>query len=368
MSQRTTKASKTPRDPVLNPNHIRITLEEVYNHENQLQRTDLKNRINRALMDANPGAYAPLVSKVDSLKSQAMSPAALKELVSDLAASKRDLTRENNKKEDKNQARIAELDLRVTKLETQRNNETTLATQIKEAEKQVAAKLREDNKIARDKYADLCKAHKESENRKEKMETDGINSLLQMTGDLVKDSIKFIKIHNLYTMVVNDVLNEFTRRFNEHVDEVDNILKSFPLGKFLLSFSRRDKLVETDYLATYINEIVTLGDCSINAIYKERLREIFVNFMLYAVDCMLVLCNNETTRLTFGDMLCYFNTVYFHQYGKDQSLVDLLAQYRVKLNEVIHKKKDGEESGDENVESQPEESQPASQEVAQPVA
>lgn len=358
MAEKKTRTVKVSKEAFLNPNSIRLTLEEVYNDERHKQKLDLKNRINRALVDSNPAGYSPLTSKVDELKSQSLSPEALKEINSDINAVKRDLNRENNKKEEKNQVRIAELETRYEKLKARRDAESALSAQIKEAQKLVDAKLKEDNKIAKDKYTELCKAHKESENKKEKLETDGINALLQMTNDLTKESIKFIKIHNLYTMIVNDTLEEFTRRFNEHVEEVDPILQSFPLGKFLLSFSRREQLVDTPYLTTYINQIVTLKDCSINTIYKERLREVFVNFMLYSLDCMLVLCDGLTTRITFGDMLCYFATAYFHRFGKDQSFTDLLAHYKVKLNEVIHKKKDSDESGEENAES-PQAEQPS---------
>lgn len=360
MSQRKTKTTKSPKDPFLNPNHVKTTLEEVYNCERHKQKVDLKARINRALIDAKPGEYAPLTTQVDSLKSKSMSPSALKDLIHDIASTKRELTRENGKKEERNQGRIADLEARLNKLNDQKNAESALSTQIREAQKCVDAKLREDNKIARDKYAELCKAHKESENRKEKMETDGINALLQMTTDTIKESIKFIKIHTLYTLVIEDVLEEFTRRFNEHVDEVDTILRSFPLGRFLLSFSRREPLAETEYLKTYIDDIVALRDCSINTNYKERLREVFVNFMLTAVDCMLVLCNNTTTRLTFGDMIAYFSTVYFHQFGRDQSFTDLMNQYNTKLSEVVHKKKGGEEEA-------PAEENPESPQAEQPV-
>ena len=68
----------------------------------------------------------------------------------------------------------------------------------------------------------------------------------------------------------------------------------------MLSFNKRETLVETEYLTTYISDIVAREDCSINGLYKDRLREVFVNFMLRSVDCMLILCNNETTRLTFA--------------------------------------------------------------------
>lgn len=374
------KGSNAPKTPVLNPNSIKTTLEEAYNDERHKQKLDIKNRINRFILDANPAAYGPLTAKVDSLKSQAMSPGELKELVGDIAAVNRDLARENKKKEEKNQIRIADLEARLEKLKVRRDAESALTAQIKEAQKVVDAKLKEDNKIAKDKFMELCKSHKASENKKEKMETDGVNTLFQMTNDLIKDSIKFIKIHNLYTMIVNDVLAEFTRRFNEHVEEVDVILQQFPLGRFLLSFSHRESNLNTEYLTTYINEVVTLQDCSINTLYKERLREVFVNFMLAAIDCLLILANGITTRITFGDMLCYFTTAYFHRFGRDQSFTDLMTQYTTKLNEVVHKKKVEETSAEETpVEAQPVETpvdleaanqqvQQVVQELAQPSA
>lgn len=353
------RAPREPKVPVLNPNHIRLTLEEVYNNDKNEQKINLKKRINRALLDSKPAEYNPLTEKVNSLKSTQLSPEALKEIVTDMACTKRDLTKENNKKEERNQARIGELESRYEKLKARKEAEAELAAQVKAAQKVVDDKLKEDNKIIKDKFTEMCAAHKKSDNKKEKMETEGTFTFLQMLNDLTRDSIKFIRVHNLFVKVINECLNEFTTRFNEKMEEVDTIFQAFPLGKFMLTFSKHENLPVTQYLTEYIHCIVTSKDCSINNASKERMREIFVNFMLSSVDCMLILCNGLSTRVTYNDMLSYFDTSYYHMYGKDASFTDLIARYTKELNEVIHKKKDG--SDEEGDEESPAEEQPASQ-------
>ena len=341
------RGQKEQKAPTLNPNSIRATLEEVYNSDKTQQKANLRQRIDRALIDSKPAEYAPLTSNVDSLKSGQLSPEALKEIVSDMASTKRDLTKESNKKEDRNQARIAELEARYEKLKARREAESNLANQIKTAQKVVNDKLREDWKITKEKYAELVSAHKKSENKKEKLETEGINSFLQMLNDLTKDAIKFVRIHNLFAKMITESLNEFTQRFNDKMEEVDVIFQSFSLGRFLMSFSRRENLPATPYLTDYINSIVTARDCSINTASKERMREIFVNFMLSSVDCLLILCNGASTRLTFDDMLCYYTTVYSHMFGRDQSFVDLMSRYNKEIEESSHKKKEADDSSAE---------------------
>jgi hypothetical protein len=345
---------KEKKVPTLNPSHIRSTLEEVYNSERNQQKTNLKLRIDRALIELKPAEYEPLTSQVDSLKSQQLTSDALKEIVSDMASTKRDLTKESNKKEDRNQARIAELEGRYEKLKTRREAESKLAADVRAAQKVVNDKLKEDHKIVKEKFNELCAAHKKSENKKEKMETEGVNTFLQMLIDLNHESIKFIRVHNLFVKVINDSIDEFTRRFNEKMDEVDTIFQSFSLGKFMLSFSRRENLPQTQYLTDYINNIVTSKDCSINTASKERMREIFVNFMLSSVDCVIILYNGSSTRVTFNDTLSYYATAYHHMFGKDSSFTELVTRYCKELEEVIKKK--GEDDGDE---SHIEDSQPA---------
>lgn len=356
------RAPREPKVPTLNPNHVRLTLEEVYNNDKNEQKVNLKKRINRALIDEKPAEYTPLTDAVNALKSKQLSPEALKEIVSDMSCTKRDLTKESNKKEERNQARIGELETRYEKLKARKDAETALAAEIKAAQKVVDDKLKEDNKILKEKFVEMCAAHKKSENKKEKMETEGTFTYLQMFADLTRDSIKFIRVHNLFVKIINEALNEFTTRFNEKMDEVDAIFQSFPLGKFLLSFCRHENLPATQYLTDYINCIVTSKDCSINTASKERIRSIFVNFMLSTVDCMLILCGGLSTRVTYDDMLSYYATSYYHMYGKDQVFSDLIARYTRELEEVIHKKKDEtEEEGDEEVVAPVEEQPAASQ-------
>lgn len=330
--------------PVLNANKIKLTLEEHYNSAQAKERADLKAKISRSLMETNSGEYAPLIRQLDTLNSQKLNENDHKKLASDISNARKELHKEEKKGEDRVPAVIEEINAKIQALIDKRDSETKLKTDIRKAQDAINEKLRLDGKAAKARYSALYKEHRESENKNKKMETTGIDSLYQMLGDNLRDFTRFIKCHTLYAMMITDALNEFVERFSKSVQEVDDIMASFPLGRFMLSFYPKDKATfpDTSYLSTFIQESVTLKDCSLNAAYRERLREIFTNFMLVGVDCLVLLYNNRSTRIAYEDMVAYFLSVNHQRFGADQVFTDTMSNY-IKAIVALNKKKNPEQ-------------------------
>jgi len=320
------KAKETT--PTLNPNLIKATLEEYYNTEQAKVRDEIRAKIDRTLMESKPEEYAPLTKQVDALMSQQLNETDYKKLVSDISNARKNLHKEE-KKEEKVPAVIADLKAEVDRLVERREAEATLKTNIRKAKEEVANKLKADNKTAKEKYSELCREHRKSENKKDKLVTSGLDSLYQQLSDNLRDFTKFIKCHNLYAMMITDAVNEFIERFCKTVQEVDEILASFPLGRFMLSFHAKElaTLPDTSYLTTFIQSLVVQRDCSLSASYRERLREVFTNFMLVGVDCLVILYNSRSSRIAYEDMIAYFLSLNNYQHGFDQVFNDQMTGY-----------------------------------------
>lgn len=332
------KASAT-KTPTLNSNDVKNTLEHLYNHEHASMKTDIKARITATLKAAHPEVYGPLEQSVNDLNARRMSQDDFKGLSQRITTTKRDVAKEK-KKTPADDSRVADLEASLNALSLQRDNENKLVTEHREAQKRLDERLQADNKAAKEAYNALVKEHRQGEHKKDPLELSGINLLYRELSENAKNFTKFIKCHNLYTLMITQALDEFVNRFNENVGTVDEILAMFPLGRFMLSFARRSELPETPYMLNYVTAIVNSRECSINKTCKERLQEVFVNFIVMGVDCLNILFGKGSNRLPYDDMINYFLSVYYQHFGRDQVFEDLMSGYSRTIQDMKKKKKE----------------------------
>jgi hypothetical protein len=331
-------AKANTKVPALNSNDIKNTLEQLYNLEHSNTKNDIKNSIAAELKAAHPEVYGPLEESVRSLNEKRMKKEEFTNLSGRITSTKRDVNKEK-KKTPIDESRVSDLEASLSALSLQRENENKLITECKEAQKRLDERLHADNKAAKTAYDTLVKEHRQGENKKETLVLTGINLLYQKLATNSKNFTKFIKCHNLYALMVTQVLDDFVNRFNEMGGSVDEIMATFPLGRFMLSFARRPELPETPYMLNYINSLINFRECSINKTCKERLQEIFVNFIVMGVDCLNILFGKESNRLPYDDMINYFLSVYYQHFGRDESFETLMRGYSQTIQDMKKKKK-----------------------------